>query len=161
MTKTFGKHGVPGSLLVRVAELLKFVKKSAEEHAEDFLNQEYPQWESRGDSMPSQLEAPLRDPEAIPDTDEEPTRIPPRRWSRVFSRYGGLILRRIARHLGYDPPEENLLELLLAASIDPNPHRPSLIEDVRHGAFVRELAAIRSVAVFRSGERQLRVKIVR
>jgi len=63
VTKTFGKHGVPGSLLVRVAELLKFVKKSAEEHAEDFLNQEYPQWESRGDSMPSQLEAPLRDPE--------------------------------------------------------------------------------------------------
>jgi len=80
------------------------------------------------------------DREVIPDTDEEPTRIPPRRWSRVFSRYGGLILRRIARHLGYDPPEENLLELLLAASIDPNPHRPSLIEDVRHGAFVRELA---------------------
>jgi IS4 transposase len=80
------------------------------------------------------------DREVIPDTDEEPTRIPPRRWSRVFSRYGGLILRRIARYLGYDPPEENLLELLLAASIDPNPHRPSLIEDVQHGAFVRELA---------------------
>ena len=58
----------------------------------------------------------------------------------MFSRYGGLILRRIARYLGYDPPEENLLELLLAAAIDPNPHRPSLIEDVRHGAFLRELA---------------------
>lgn len=67
-------------------------------------------------------------------------RIPPRRWSRVFSRYGGLILRRIARYLGYDPPEGNLLELLLAAAIDPNPHRASLIEDVQHGAFVRELA---------------------
>ena len=66
--------------------------------------------------------------------------IPPRRWLRVFSRYGGLILRRIARYLGYDPPEENLLELLLAAAVDPNPHRLSLIEDVQHGAFVRELA---------------------
>ena len=66
--------------------------------------------------------------------------IPPRRWSRVFSRYGGLILRRIAAWLGYDPPKENLLELLLAAAVDPNPHRRSLIEDVQHGAFVRELA---------------------
>ena len=51
-----------------------------------------------------------------------------------------LILRRNASWLGYDPPEERLLELLLAAAIDPNPHRPSLIEDVQHGAFVRELA---------------------
>lgn len=59
---------------------------------------------------------------------------------RVFSRYGGLILRRIAQYLGYDPPKEHLLELLLAAAIDPNPHRSSLIEDVQHGAFVRELA---------------------
>ena len=66
--------------------------------------------------------------------------IPPRRWSRVFSRYGGLILRRIAAWLGYDPPKENLLELLLAAAVDPNPYRRSLIEDVQHGAFVRELA---------------------
>lgn len=74
------------------------------------------------------------------DGDEPPLRIPRLRWSRVFSRYGGLILRRIAAWLGYDPPEENLLELLLAAAIDPNPHRPSLIEDVQHGAFVRELA---------------------
>jgi hypothetical protein len=78
--------------------------------------------------------------EATLDTDEEPMRIPPRRWSRVFSRYGGLILRRMARYLGYDPPEENLLELLLAAAIDPNPDRLSLIEDVQHGAFVRKLA---------------------
>ena len=58
----------------------------------------------------------------------------------MFSRYGGLILRRIAAWLGYDPSEENLLELFLAAAIDLNPHRPSLIEDVQHGAFVRELA---------------------
>jgi IS4 transposase len=71
---------------------------------------------------------------------DDPLHIPLRRWSRVFSRYGGLILRRIARYLGYDPPEENLLELLLAAAVDPNPHRLSLIEDVQHGAFVRELA---------------------
>jgi hypothetical protein len=78
--------------------------------------------------------------EATPSDDGEPMRIPPRRWSRVLSQYGGLILRRMARYLGYDPPEENLLELLLAAAIDPNPHRPSLIEDVQHGAFVRELA---------------------
>lgn len=68
VNKTLGKHGIPGSLLVQVAELLKFVKQSAEEHAEDFLNREYPQWESRGDSMPSQLEAPLRDPE-VAETD--------------------------------------------------------------------------------------------
>ena len=66
--------------------------------------------------------------------------IPPRRWSRVFSRHGGLILRRIAAWLGYDPPKENLLDLLLAAAVDPNPHRRSLIEDVQHGVFVRELA---------------------
>ena len=74
------------------------------------------------------------------DGDESSSRILPRSWSRVFSRYGGLILRRMARYLGYDPPEKHLLELLLAAAIDPNPHRPSLIEDVQHGAFVRELA---------------------
>lgn len=78
--------------------------------------------------------------EAAREDDEESSRILPRRWSRVFGRYGGLILRRVARYLGYDPPEENLLELLLTAAIDPNPHRPSLIEDVQHGAFVRELA---------------------
>ena len=71
---------------------------------------------------------------------EESSHIPPRRWSHVFSRYGGLILQRVAQYLGYDPPEENLLELLLAAAIDPNPHRSSLIEDVQHGAFVRKLA---------------------
>jgi hypothetical protein len=29
---------------------------------------------------------------------------------------------------------------LIAAAVDPNPHRLSLIEDVQHGAFVRELA---------------------
>lgn len=58
----------------------------------------------------------------------------------MFSRYGGLILRRIAAWLGYDPPEENLIELLLAAAIDPNPHRATLIEDVQHSAFGRELA---------------------
>ena len=80
------------------------------------------------------------DRETISDDGEESSYIPPRRWSRVFSRYGGLILRRVAQYLGYDPPEENLLELLLAAAIDPNPHRSSLIEDVQHGAFVRELA---------------------
>jgi len=80
------------------------------------------------------------DREAPLDDSKESSRIPPRRWSRVFSRYGGLILQRIARYLGYDPPDENLLELLLAAAVDPNPHRPSLIEDVQHGAFVRELA---------------------
>ena len=74
------------------------------------------------------------------DGDESSSRILPRRWSQVFSRYGGLVLRRMARYLGYDPPEKHLLELLLAAAIDPNPHRPSLIEDVQHGAFVRELA---------------------
>ena len=66
--------------------------------------------------------------------------IPPRRWSRVFSRHGGLILRRIAAWLGYDPPKENLLDLLLTAAVDPNLHRPSLIKDVQHGAFVCELA---------------------
>jgi IS4 transposase len=80
------------------------------------------------------------DREAPLDDGKESSRIPPRRWSRVFSRYGGLILQRIARYLGYDPPEENLLELLLAAAVDPNPHRASLIEDVQHGAFVRDLA---------------------
>lgn len=77
--------------------------------------------------------------DAAGDSDD-PSRIPRRRWSRVFSRYGDLILRRIAAWLGYDPPEESLLELLLAAAIDPNPHRPSLIEDVQHGSFMRELA---------------------
>jgi IS4 transposase len=82
----------------------------------------------------------IADREAPLDDGKESSRIPPRRWSRVFSRYGGLILQRIARYLGYDPPEENLLELLLAAAVDPNPHRPSLIEDVQHDAFVRELA---------------------
>ena len=66
--------------------------------------------------------------------------IPPRRWSWVFSRHGGLIFRRIAAWLGYDPPKENLLDLLLAAAVDPNPHRRSLIEDVQHGVFMRELA---------------------
>lgn len=80
------------------------------------------------------------DRDAMDDDSEESSRIPPRRWSRVFSRYGGLVLRRIAAWLGYDPPEKNLLELLLAAAIDANPHRPPLIEDVQHGAFVRELA---------------------
>ena len=80
------------------------------------------------------------DREAALGDNDEPARIPLRRWSRVFSRYGGLILWRIASWLGYDPPEERLLELLLAAAIDPNPHRPSLIEDIQHGAFVRELA---------------------
>lgn len=74
------------------------------------------------------------------DDDESSSRILRRRWSRVFSRYSGLILRRVAQYLGYDPPEEQLLELLLAAAIDPNPHRPSLIEDVQQGEFVRELA---------------------
>jgi len=52
-----------------------------------------------------------------------------------LSRYGGLILQRVARYLGYDPPDENLLELLLAAAVNPNPYRPSLIENVQHGAF--------------------------
>jgi IS4 transposase len=80
------------------------------------------------------------DEEATDDGSNDTLRIPPRRWSRVFSRYGGLILRRVAQYLGYDPPEKNLLELLLAAAIDPNPHRPSLIENIQHGAFVRELA---------------------
>ncbi|EMA55216.1 transposase (ISH5) [Halococcus thailandensis JCM 13552] len=80
------------------------------------------------------------DQDATLDDGEGSSRIPPRRWSRVFSRYGGLILQRIAAWLGYDPPEENLLELLLAAAIDPNSHRQSLIEDVQHGVFVRELA---------------------
>lgn len=56
---------------------------------------------------------------ACEDGDESSSRILRRRWSRVFSRYGGLIFRRIAVWLGYDPPEENLLELLLAAAIDP------------------------------------------
>jgi IS4 transposase len=79
------------------------------------------------------------DREAAGDDTDDPSRIPRRRWSRVFSRYGGFILRRIARGLGYDPPEEHL-ELLLAAAIDPNPHRPSLIDEVQYGAFVRELA---------------------
>jgi IS4 transposase len=82
----------------------------------------------------------IADREAPLDDGKESSRIPPQRWSRVFSRYGGLILQRIARYLGYDPPEENLLELLLAAAVDPNPHRASLIEDVQHGAFVRDLA---------------------
>lgn len=72
--------------------------------------------------------------------DDSSLRILPRRWSRVFNRYGRLILRRVALHLGYDPPEKNLLELLLAAAIDPNPHRVPLMEDVQHGAFVRSLA---------------------
>ena len=80
------------------------------------------------------------DREATLDDGEESSRIPSWRWSRVFSRYGGLILQRIAQYLGYDPPEENLLELLLAAATGPNPHRASLIEDVQHGAFVREFA---------------------
>lgn len=79
------------------------------------------------------------DRDAADDDNDDPSRIPPR-WSQVFSRYGGLILRRIATWLGYDPPEKNLLESLLAAAIDPNPHRLSLIEDVQHGAFVRGLA---------------------
>ena len=57
-----------------------------------------------------------------------------------LSRYGGLILQCIARYLGYGPSDENLLELLLAAAVDPNPHRPPLIEDVQHGAPIRELA---------------------
>lgn len=74
------------------------------------------------------------------DHDDPSPNIPRRRWSQVFSRYGRLIFRRVAQYLGYDPPEENLLELLLAAAIDPNPHRLSLIEDVQHGAFIRELA---------------------
>jgi hypothetical protein len=39
-----------------------------------------------------------------------------------------------------DTPEENLLERLLAAAVDPNPHLPSSSEDVQHGAFRRELA---------------------
>lgn len=56
------------------------------------------------------------------DDSDDPLRIPRQRWSPVFSRYGGLILRRIAAWLGYDPPEEHLLELLLAAAIDPNSH---------------------------------------
>ncbi|ELY99942.1 IS4 family transposase [Natrialba aegyptia] len=80
------------------------------------------------------------DGDAAGDDGDDPSRIPRLRWSRVFSRYGGLILQRVAQYHGYDPPEKNLLELLLAAAIDPNPHRPSLIEDVQHGAFVRELA---------------------
>jgi IS4 transposase len=82
----------------------------------------------------------IADRDAANSDSNDTSRIPRRRWSRVFSRYGGLILRRIAAWLGYDPPEENLLELLLAAAIDPNPHRASLIEDVQHGAFVRDLA---------------------
>ena len=74
------------------------------------------------------------------DDGKESSRIPPRPRSRLFSRYGGLIPQRIARYLGYDPPDENLLELLLAAAVDPNLHRPSLIEDVQHSAFGHELA---------------------
>lgn len=62
----------------------------------------------------------ITDREAVREDGDDSLHIPRRRWSRVFSRYGGLILRRIAAWLGYDPPEENLLELLLAASIDPN-----------------------------------------
>lgn len=82
----------------------------------------------------------MTDREAVRTDKTETSRIPQRRWSWIFSRYGGQILRRVAQYLGYDPPEENLLELLLAAAIDPNPHRPSLIEDVQHGAFIREHA---------------------
>ena len=83
----------------------------------------------------------LADREAASNDHDKPSpNIPQRRWSRVFSRYGGLLLQRVAQYLGYDPPEEKLLELLLAAAIDPNPHRLSLIEDVQHGAFIRELA---------------------
>ena len=74
------------------------------------------------------------------DHDDPSPNIPRRRWSQVFSRYGRLIFWRVAQYLGYDPPEENLLELLLGVAIDPNPHRPSLIGDVQHSAFVRELA---------------------
>lgn len=79
------------------------------------------------------------DRDAAGDDSDDLSRIPRRRWSHVFNRYGGLILRRIAAWLGYDPLEENLLESLLAAAINPNPYRPLLIEDVQHNAFVREL----------------------
>lgn len=51
------------------------------------------------------------------------------------------MFQRIAQYFGDDPPEETLLTVLLAAAIDPNPHRPLLIEDVKHSAFVRELAS--------------------
>lgn len=51
--------------------------------------------------------------------------------------------------LGYDPPEENLLELLLAAAIDPNPHRPSLMKDIQH---VRELACSSTAIVVHNSE---------
>ncbi|PSQ21233.1 hypothetical protein BRD04_06730 [Halobacteriales archaeon QS_9_67_17] len=47
-------------------------------------------------------------------------------------------IQRLAQRCDSDVPRRR--DLLLAAAVDPNPHRRSLIEDVQHGAFVRELA---------------------
>ena len=73
------------------------------------------------------------------DDDREPSSLlPRRRWSKVFSRYSAEILRRVAERLGYESP--HLVGLMFRDALDPNQHRPSLLEDVQHGEFVRELA---------------------
>ncbi|MFC6764658.1 IS4 family transposase [Natrinema soli] len=73
------------------------------------------------------------------DDDREPSSLlPRRRWSKVFSRYSAEILRRVAKRLGYESP--HLVGLIYRDALDPNQHRPSLLEDVQYGEFVRELA---------------------
>ena len=46
--------------------------------------------------------------------------------------------RFYAESLGYKFP--HLVGLMVRGALDPNQHRPSLLEDVQHGEFVRELA---------------------
>lgn len=73
------------------------------------------------------------------DDEREPSSLlPRRRWSKVFNRYSAEILRRVARRLGYESP--HLVGLMFRDALDPNQHRPSLLEDVQHGEFAYELA---------------------
>jgi len=63
------KYGVAPSELVPVVELLQWVADTVEAHAESFLDREFPNWEARGDNMPSRLEAPLREPDVAEQDD--------------------------------------------------------------------------------------------
>jgi DNA excision repair protein ERCC-2 len=56
-------HGASVDRLVDLADLLHWFRDAARDHAKTFLDREYPAWENREDTMPEQLEAPLRDPE--------------------------------------------------------------------------------------------------
>jgi hypothetical protein len=60
------------------------------------------------------------------------------RWARAFSRRSDRILRRVAERLGYEPP--SLVESLMNDALNPNAHRISLLDEVKHERFDANLA---------------------